>query len=108
MSAAFWALASSSDGSAATLGTLDVLRLDRPGFRAAARADTGVEPRRDGVRDNPFGVVVGDRVWPREGVPFVDWSVAEVLFALAGDPGLRGVADILTENGEQKRLNAGN
>lgn len=63
MSAAFWARASSSDGSAATFGTLDILRLDeRLGFLAAARADTGVEPRRDGDRDRPFDVVVGDLV----------------------------------------------
>lgn len=74
------------------------------GFLAAARADTGVEPRRDGDRDRPFDVVVGDLVCPRDGVPFVVESEADLL-ALAGEPGFRGVADILKPNtgGEAKR-----
>lgn len=73
--------------------------MDRPGFLAAARADTGAEPRRDGDRDMPFVVVLGDRVWLRDGVPFtVGFSAGEVLVEPPGVPGFRGVVDIVTGN----------
>lgn len=67
-----------------------MLRLDRVGLRAAARAETGWRP--EGVRVRPFvAAALGDRVWLREGEP-----LAEELSAVEdlGVPGLRGDADM--------------
>lgn len=71
MSAAFCARASSSDGSFVTRGTLDMLRFDRPGFLAAARAETG-DPRVEGVRFKPLEAVLGDLEWLRGVDPFTE------------------------------------
>ena len=68
---------------------MDMLRLERPGLRAAARAETGVEPREEGERFRPFVPALGEREWVL-GDPFggsEDWE---------GVPGFRGGADITT------------
>lgn len=96
MRAAFWARASSSEGSLLIRGTLDMLRFDRPGFRAAARAETGVEPRREGERLRPLVEALGERACPRVVDPLVEGgSAVDDLLELPGVPGLRGVADIV-------------
>lgn len=68
-----------------------MLRLERVGLLAAARAETGWRP--EGVRVKPFvAAALGDRVWLREGEP-----LAEELSAAVEDlgvPGLRGDADM--------------
>lgn len=56
-----------------------MLRFDRPGLRAAARADTGVDPRVEGVRPRPLEAVEvveaeGGRVSGRAGDPLRDES----------------------------------
>lgn len=97
MSAACCARASSSDESLLTLGMLDELRLER-GFLAAARADTGVEERTEGVRDTPLVDELGDFVWPRGDDPFTVWtSWCSDLVELTGvpAPGLRDIPDIV-------------
>lgn len=78
-------------------GTLDMLRLERPGFLAAARAETGVEPRREGERLRPLVAVLGERACPRVVEPLVEGgSAVDDLLELPGVPGLRGVvADIV-------------
>lgn len=78
-------------------GTLDMLKFDRPGFRAAARAETGVEPLEEGERLRPLVAALGERACPR-GVadPLVEGgSAVDDLLELPGAPGLRGVADIV-------------
>lgn len=81
-----------------------MLRLERPGFRAAARAETGVEARRDGERVTPFVEALGDLVCVRDAVPLAVWlSAVEFLLELPGILGLRGVADMITDNGVHTR-----
>lgn len=95
MRAAFWARASSSGGSLETRGTFDMLRLERPGFLAAARADTGVEPLKDGDRLRPLAAL-GERACPRVVDPLLEGgSASDDLLELPGVPGLRGVADMV-------------
>ena len=63
-----------------------MLRFER-GFLAAARAETGVEPRAEGERSRPF--VVADRV---------GWGLGDPLTVVSlelGVPGFRGVADMV-------------
>jgi hypothetical protein len=73
-----------------------MLRLERPRVLAATRAETGVEPLRDGVRLRPFVALLGERACPRVVDPLVEaGSAADDLLELTGVPGLRGVADIL-------------
>ena len=72
-----------------------MLRLERPGFRAAARAETGDE-RPDGVRVKPFVEALGDRVLDRDGDD--DPLTVVVWFSEMDDlgvPDLRGVVAIL-------------
>ena len=107
MRAAFWARASSSEGSLATCGTLDMLRLERVGRLAAARAETGVEPLREGERLRPFVAALGERACPRVVDPLVEGgSAVDDLLGLPGVPGLRGVADIV--QGPKARETLGN
>lgn len=73
-----------------------MLRLERPGFLAAARAETGVEPLREGERLRPFVAALGERACPRVVDPFAEGgSAVDDLPELTGAPGLRGVADIV-------------
>lgn len=73
-----------------------MLRFERPGFLAAARAETGVEPLKEGVRLRPFVAALGERACPRVVEPLVEGgSAIDDLLELPGVPGLRGVADIL-------------
>lgn len=96
MRAAFWARASSSEGSLETRGTFDMLRLERPGFLAAARAETGVEPLKDGERLSPLVAALGERACPRVVDPLVECgSAGDDLLELPGVPGLRGDADMV-------------
>lgn len=70
--------------------------MDRPRVLAAARAETGVEPLREGERLRPFVAVLGERACPRVVDPLVEGgSAPDDLLELTGVPGLRGVADIL-------------
>jgi hypothetical protein len=82
-----------------------MLRLDRPGFRAAARAETGVEPRSDGDLEMPFVAALGDREWARDGVPLTEGlsEVVDDLAELPGVPGLRVVADMVADNDNVER-----
>lgn len=78
-----------------------MLRLERPGFLAAARAETGVEPLREGERLRPFVAALGERACPRVVDPLVEGgSAVDDLLELTGVPGFRGVADILQDPGD--------
>lgn len=79
-----------------TRGTFDMLRLERPGFLAAARAETGVEPLNEGERLRLLVAVLGERACPRVvGPSFECGSAGDDLLELPGIPGLRGVADMV-------------
>ena len=72
-----------------------MLRLDRPGFLAAARAETG-ELLSEGVRLMPLEAALGERACPRVVDPFAEGgSAGDDLLELPAVPGLRGVADIV-------------
>lgn len=80
--------------------------MERPGFRAAARAETGDE-RPDGVRVKPFVEALGDRVLDRDGDD--DPLTVVVWFSEMDDlgvPDLRGVVAILG-GGEKAREKTG-
>lgn len=73
-----------------------MLRFERTGLLAAARAETGVEPLKEGERLRPFEAALGERTCPRVVEPLVEGgSAIDDLLELPGVPGLRGVADIL-------------
>lgn len=73
-----------------------MLRLDRVGLRAAARAETGVEPLWEGERLRPLVAALGERACPRVVDPLAEGgSAGDDLLELPEVPGLRGVADIV-------------
>ena len=79
-------------------GTLDMLRLEREpvGLLAAARAETGVDPRREGDLFKPLEAVLGERACPRVVEPLAEGgSAVDDLLEFPAVPGLRGVADIV-------------
>ena len=76
-----------------TRGTFDMLRLERPGFLAAARADTGVEPLKEGERLRL--VALGERACPRADPLLECGSAVDDLLELPGVPGFRGGADMM-------------
>ena len=77
-----------------TRGTFDMLRLERPGFLAAARAETGVEPLKEGERLRLL-VALGERACPRVDPLLECGSAVDDLLELPGVPGFRGVADMV-------------
>jgi hypothetical protein len=69
-------------------GTLDMLRLDLPGFLAAARAETG-ELLKEGERLRPLVAALGERACPRVVDPLAGFgSAGDDLLELPGVPGL--------------------
>lgn len=73
-----------------------MLRLDRAGFLAAARAETGVEPLKEGERLRPLVAALGERACPRVVDPSAEGgSAVDDLLELPGVPGLRGDADMV-------------